>query len=72
MRTCSQKNIEENLRRTEAGGGFQLIRIEMLPCKPDVDRGAISSHGLSYVVRGCSPPQGFFLCNDSFQPRNVL
>ena len=34
--------------------------------------GAISSQGLSYVVRGCSPPQGFFLGNDSFQPRNVL
>ena len=34
--------------------------------------GAISSQGLSYVARGCSPPQGFFLCNDSFQPRNVL
>ena len=77
MRTCSQKNIEENLRRTEAGGGFQLIQtrnvalqdphcVEMWIC------GAISSHGLSYVVRGCSPPQGFFLCNDSFQPRNVL
>ena len=34
--------------------------------------GAISSQGLSYVVRGRRPPQGFFLCNDSFQPRNVL
>ena len=34
--------------------------------------GAINSQGLSYVVRGCRPPQGFFLCDNSFQPRNVL
>ena len=34
--------------------------------------GAISGQGLSYVVRGRRPPQGFFLCNNSFQPRNVL
>ena len=34
--------------------------------------GAISSQGLSYVVRGRRLPQGFFLCNNSFQPRNVL